>query len=177
MTRRLAPALLLLLVACSGDEPTRTRQNTYLNGNTPATVLEDFRRSWSNQDIEHYATLFSDDYAFYFDPLTLSENPTLPEFWGKAEEVENVGQLFASEEITDIPTLCAGIRSRSRARGGSRARALAAHHGHRRKTRDRHKASAWRKRRNDSPDRRPNSTFLLSKRKDRSRYARFISHI
>jgi hypothetical protein len=98
------PALLsLVLLGCSEDEFINVdAPNEYLNGNTPATILEDFRRSWVNRDIEHYATLFADDFAFYFDPSTLEENPTLPTFWGRDAELEAVGNLFASEDITDI---------------------------------------------------------------------------
>ena len=101
--RRLSPGLVsLLLIACGGDGQEPETRNEYLNGNTPASLLEDFRRTWQYQDIDHYATLFSDDYAFYFDPETLAQNPTLPTFWGRDEDVESVGQLFASEEISDI---------------------------------------------------------------------------
>jgi hypothetical protein len=97
------PVLGFLLVGCSSiDKHLPDGKLEYLNGNTPATVLEDFRRAWINQDVEHYATLLSDDYAFYFDPSTLETNPTLPEFWTRTEELEAIGQLFASDEINDV---------------------------------------------------------------------------
>jgi hypothetical protein len=106
LTRRLVPALLsLLLVACSDENPMSIPENRYLNSNTPASLLEDFRRSWVYRDIEHYETLFADDFVFYFDGSTLEENPALPEFWTRSEELNRVGELFASEEISDIRLL------------------------------------------------------------------------
>lgn len=103
MTRRLALALFaVFLVACGDGDPIRVPEDRYVNGNTPASLLEDFRRTWVNRDIEQYTTLFAEDFTFYFDPTALEENPTLPTFWGRAEGIERVSQLFASEKVEEI---------------------------------------------------------------------------
>jgi hypothetical protein len=103
VTRRLAPALLaLFLLACSDDDSQEEEQDLYLNGNTPSILLQNLQRAWIHRDIEYYETLFSDDYRFYFAPSAIEQDPQLPEYWTRAEEVESVGQLFASENISDI---------------------------------------------------------------------------
>jgi hypothetical protein len=102
VTRRLAPALLtLFLLACS-DDAKEEEEDPYLNGNTPTILLQNLQRAWIHRDIEYYETLFSDDYRFYFAPSAIEQDPQLPEYWTRAEEVESVGQLFASEHISDI---------------------------------------------------------------------------
>jgi hypothetical protein len=99
----LASAVALSLVTgCTDIEPPPIIKLPYPAQTSPDNVLQKLKLSYVQRDPVAYAEILADDFAFYFDPSTLEENPTLPTFWGRIADSTSTADLFASEEISDI---------------------------------------------------------------------------
>lgn len=97
-----AVAALSFITGCTSIEDPIINVEPYPDPISPANVLKKLQMTYQRQDPVGYGEILADDFAFYFDPETLNQNPTLPLFWGRTEDSTSTADLFASEEISDI---------------------------------------------------------------------------
>jgi hypothetical protein len=64
-------------------------------------VLEALRQAYAKRYLDHYARLFADDFAFYFDPSD-SSLPGFPRSWDRAHELACAARLFQSDTVDRI---------------------------------------------------------------------------
>ncbi len=103
----LIPAVLVLMAGCpwspskkeNGDTPPPT---LYLPQSSPASCLENLITAYVDRNIDEYLKLFPEDFTFVFSPEDITQDPSIPQQWGLAEEREFAENMFASDIVDRV---------------------------------------------------------------------------
>jgi ketosteroid isomerase-like protein len=84
----------------------------YPDQSTPDNVIEKLGMAYEEMDAEAYLDCLAEDFVFFLNPDEVEGDPTLPEYWGKAEETVIVHHMFADTTAIEsvLVTLTVGSR-------------------------------------------------------------------
>jgi hypothetical protein len=98
-------SMLLFGTSCNHNEAAPEVEQ--LSRDTPEHLIEAFAKALSDRNLDDYACLLDDSYAYFFmvqDYEAAGVSAGAP-YWGKTEDVTSTEKMFGSTQVTDI--ICA----------------------------------------------------------------------
>jgi hypothetical protein len=69
-------------------------ESFYPTRSSPENVLRKLNLAYVRMDAEAYLDCLAEDFLFYLNPEDVTDDPSLPEYWAKAEETTIHGNMF-----------------------------------------------------------------------------------
>jgi hypothetical protein len=72
-------------------------ESLYPTRSSPENVITKLRLAYERMDAEAYLDCLAEDFTFYLNPEDVANDPSLPEYWDKAEETTIHNNMFGEE--------------------------------------------------------------------------------
>lgn len=101
------PFVAFLLFACSDDDDPATPTECPANGpfvcqTSPDNVLHNLRVAYGSRSIGEYTKIFTEDFLFVADSVSVEENPDIPPSLDVESELQSARNLFSSDVVEQV---------------------------------------------------------------------------
>jgi ketosteroid isomerase-like protein len=103
---------LVFLAGCSRRSSTGPDGPGYPGQTTPDSVIEKLEMAYENMDTDAYMECLAEDFVFFLDPEEVAADSTLPEYWGRAEELRVHEHMFADTTTIESVALSLTVTSK-----------------------------------------------------------------